>query len=397
MKTTKTDILILGGGIGGYEVYRSLAKRLKRNGINKKITLVDQNDYFAFIPLLHEVATGSIGAAHTTLSYPEMFSCTPHRFLQAQVNAIDPEKKEVVTSLGLLSYNTCIIALGNSVNYFGIPGADQFAAPIRTYSHALALQTKIHDALAKADQGPVTINIVGGGFTGVEIAGQIQDLVHKHRRIHTPAFSIQVNIIEGAKSILNTLPTRVQTTISRVLEKYGVRIFTGNKVARVTETDIFLENGVDIPSTLAIWSGGVKNIADSVLPSEYTEKGRVPTTPYLTHPKQTSLYAIGDIALVRGKGDSVVPQLGEAAHREGEYVADHIIAGIQKKNMRPFTFSSKGTLIPIGSQFGAAIIGPFTFFGTAAWWLRRFVYLMFVPGIKNKLHIMVDWALRRTP
>lgn len=395
MKTQKTDILILGGGLGGYEAYRDLEKLLRLKKIHKKITLIDKNDFFSFIPLIHEVAAGTIGENHNTVSIEELLCGTKHQFVQATVTAIDPTKKIVETSAGSFSYTFCIVALGSSVNYYGVNGAKEFSQPIRTQNDALALKQKLHDTFDTADEKPVTINIIGAGYTGIEIAGQIQDLARQIRRRRKPTHPIQVNIVDGAKTILGAMPEHVRNTIERVLRKHGIHIYTGSPVARVAEDTIYLENGTMIPSTLSIWSAGVLNIAETVLPKEYTEKGRLPTGPYLTHPNDESLYAIGDIACAKKKDGTLVPQLGEAAHLEGKYVALDIVNRIKKRKRFPFHFSSRGTLMPIGGNFGVAIIGPIILYGTIAWYLRRAVYLMFVPGWKNKLHILIDWALQR--
>lgn len=395
MKIKKTDILILGGGIGGYETYRSLAAQLAQSRINKKITLVDKNDYFTFVPLLHEVATGTIGANHTTIPLPELLKETPHTFIQASVQSIDPEKKKVTTDKEIITYDYCVVALGSTVNYFGIQGAEEHTLPVRTYTDALTLQKKIHAILDVSLTEPITINIIGGGFTGIEIAGQVHDIIKNFVKTHKAGRPIQLNIIEGMKTILGPLPPKVQTTITAVLTKWRVKIYTGRLVARVNPDAIILEDGTIIYNSLAIWSGGVKNVAEPLLPAGYTEKGRMLTTPYLTHPQNNSLYAVGDVALAKNSQGQPIPQLGEVAHKEGKYVAKHIVAKIKGKTVSPFIFSSKGTLIPVGSHFGAAIIGRFVFFGTLAWYLRRIVYLLFIPGWKNKWHIVTDWTLRK--
>lgn len=395
MKSKKTDIIILGGGIGGYETYRSLAARLASNNSTKKITLIDKNDYFTFVPLLHEVATDTISGAHTIIPLFELLKDTPHEFIQASVQFIDPDKKKVTTDKEIITYDYCVVALGSTVNYFGIQGAEKNTLPIRTYTDAMTLQKKIHSVLDISLTKPITINIIGGGFTGIEIAGQVHDVIKKFIKAHKNGRPIQLNIIEGMKTILGPLPPKVQTTISNVLTKWRVKIYTGKLVARVNPDAIVLEDGTVIHNSLAIWSGGVKNIAEPLLPPEYTEKGRVLTTSYLTHPKNDSLYAVGDVAIAKNSRGQPIPQLGEVAHKEGEYVAKHILAKIKGKTIAPFTFLSKGTLIPVGSRFGAAVIGRFVFFGTLAWYLRRIVYLLFIPEWKNRWPILADWILRR--
>ena len=174
----------------------------------------------------------------------------------------------------------------------------------------------------------------------------------------------------------------------------NVEIYLNSTVKKVTAEYLELANGEKIPSDMNIWTTGFANTAACYLDKDFCERERVPVTSRLQHQKFTHLYAVGDIALVVDpNNNSFYPQLGEAAHKEGQYVAKHIIADIQHKKISEFRFKSFGTIIPLGSWDAVAMIGPFTFYGPIAWWLRRTAYLLFFPGLLRKIKIAIDWTL----
>jgi NADH dehydrogenase len=173
-----------------------------------------------------------------------------------------------------------------------------------------------------------------------------------------------------------------------------VVIHTNFKIKEITARSVISVEGTNIMGDFIVWSAGVKNVANNFLNDSLCEKGMIPTNEFLQHKTISTLYAVGDIALSFNLGsDKPQPPLGEAAHKEGQYVAQHIVATIQQKKIKPFIFKSLGTLMPIGDWWGVAIIGPFTLFGKIAWWIRRTVYVLFMPGIIRKLKIIVDWTL----
>lgn len=178
MNQIKTDVVIVGAGIGGYETFRTLTKFLKRSHIKKQILIIDQNNYFTFTPMLHEVASGSIEPQHATLPLRELVYKTPHQFLKARVEKIDPERKIIFTSQGQITYEFCVVGLGSGVNYFNTKGAEEFCYGVRTLSKAIKLHEDIFQALENSSQEEIIFTIIGGGFTGVEVAGQFMHLVN---------------------------------------------------------------------------------------------------------------------------------------------------------------------------------------------------------------------------
>lgn len=390
----QTDILILGAGIGGYETFRSLAKTFKRRGIKKTITIVDKNNYFTFVPMLHEAAAGSIEPNHCAVPLRELVYKTPHTFFRAEVHHIDPKKHEVETSEGAISYDYCVVAMGSGVNYFGIPGATEHTYHVRSLEGAMHLHHDLIQLLEAPATKELNIVVVGGGFTGVEVAGQFCDLANKELRTLYPHVRARVHVIETDTLLLKTLPNRVRKKVTARLKKMRAVIHTGARAKKVTADAVFLDDGKEIQSDITIWTTGFQNIADLFLPKEYTDRGRIPVTTHLTHQNDDTLYAVGDIMfLLDPESEIAYPQLAEAAHREGMYVARHLARRIKGKKTGHFTFRPKGTLMPIGDWYGVAIVGPIIFFGRFAWWLRRTVYLLFMPGIVRKIKIVIDWTL----
>jgi len=397
MKTTqlKTDILILGAGIAGYETFRSLAKQLDRKGIHKHITIVDKNNFFTFVPMLHEVAAGAIEPTHCAIPLRELVHKTPHTFFRAEVQSVDPKTKTVQTSRGPISYEYCVVALGSTTNYFTIPGAGEHTYHVRSLDGAMKLH---HDFIEILENNPakrIDLVIVGGGYTGVEVAGQFSDFATKDIATLYPEHTVNVHIIETTELLLNRMPDKVRKRVTERIKKLGVIIHTGKRVIAVEKDAVILEGNKKIKSNLTIWTAGFLNIADKYLPKEYVQNGRMPVTQYLTHIADDSLYAIGDnMLLVDPTKDIPYPQLAEAAHHEGMYVARHIARRYKgKKKFKPFSFHAKGTLMPVGDWWGVMTIGKYVLFGRTAWWIRRNVYLFFLPGVLRKLKIAIDWTL----
>ncbi len=393
MKTINTDIVILGAGIGGYETFRCLNKQLKRAGINKKILLVDQNNYFTFTPLLHEVAFSSVKPQHATISIRELLYKTSHDFLKAKVLKVFPKKKLVKTDKNIISYDYCIVALGSKVNHFNIPGAQQFSHSVRTAKEALLLKKELINKLEDTRYKNIDINIIGGGYTGVEVATQILNLEKNEGSKLYPEKKINLSIIEAGDRLTKQLPKKAQDIIEKTLKKGNVKLLLNTRVTSVSEKLITFDK-TSIDTDITIWTAGCKNVADNFLLPEWTENSKIPVSKNLFHKKAKSLYAVGDIILFKdNKTGLIAPQLGEAAHQEGQYVAKHIVRTMQKKKTPPFKFTSHGMLIPVGDWYGIFILGNFVFAGRFAWWLRRTAYLLFLPGIIRKIQIATDWTL----
>ena len=394
MTKISTDILILGAGIGGYETYRSLNRLLAWYGIKKNITIVNEHNYFTFAPLLHEVASGSVEPSHCTFSLTELVYKTPHHFIRATVNKINAERRTVETSAGTIAYTYCIMALGSKVHFFNTPGAEKYAYTVRTLPKAMELRENLIDCLETKPK-KINLTVVGGGYSGVEVAGQMAYLrEHTVEKLY-PHTKLHIRIVEAAATVTPQLPLRAQRKITKRLKKLGVELLFNAKVARLEKDYVCLASGKSLPSDFSIWCTGIHNLADCYMHERDCKKNRLPVTKFLNHEHYPEFYGVGDIILGYNDGsDKPFPQLGEAAYKQGEYVARHIVAQLRDKSIEPFHFSSFGMLMPIGERYGVAIMGKFVFSGLSAWWLRRMAYILFMPGFLRKINLMIEWTLR---
>lgn len=389
----KTDIVILGAGIGGYEAFRTLNGILKRRGIGARITIVDQNNYFTFVPLLHEVATGSVESTHASIPLRELVYGTPHSFVNAKIEKLDRVKKQVHTSSGIIEYEYCVIALGSTVNYFKTLGAEKYAHHVRTLEDALYLKYALVRKLETCEGKAVNITVVGGGYTGVEVAGQYGTLKQGDIKKLYPNKSLNVRIIDPGKNILSNMKPGVQSRVKQRLEKLGVEFKLGCSVTEVGPESVTLNTGEKLVSEIVVWAAGFGNLGGNFVEESLCEKGRIKVDEYLRIVGDESCYAIGDIAFAGNSTGTPFPQLAEVAHKEGEYIAKHIVASLKNKKINRFVFHSKGQLMPVGDWFGVAVVGNITIYGRLAWWMRRTVYVLYMPGILRKLRIVLDWTV----
>ncbi len=398
MKTCdiKTDVVILGAGVGGYEAFRALARHLKLHKLKKNVTLIDRNNYFTFTPMLHEVAAGSILPTHAAVAIRELMYKTPYQFLKATVKKIDPKKKIVETSCGKVYYDYCITALGSVTNFFNTPGAETYAHDVRTLASALQLQRDFARKLDELDDdNEFYITVVGGGFTGVEVAGQFSDLVNEEIKKLYPNKTIHIQIVHAGNTLMQQASEGIQKRAEAKLKKERVTIYFNCRAKEVTKNSVILDNGNTLVSDLTIWTTGFKNIGPKYLDEAYCDNGRIPVNQFLQHQTFHSLYAVGDNALFYNVNDGqAVPQLGEVAHRAGRYAAKHIVSVMRDKPLHhPFHFKSHGTLMPIGDWYGIGQVGSFVFSGWLAWWMRRTVYLLYMPGFIRKVRVVFDWTM----
>lgn len=391
---THTNILILGGGIGGYQAYRALAKKIKRAGLKQTITVIDQNNYFTFTPMLHEVASGAIEPSHCAIPLRAIIN-TPHQFVRASVQNLNPQKNEVTTSAGIFTYDFVVVALGSAVNYFKTPGAAENTYNVRTLPAAMKLQKAIINILESC-QNEINFTIVGGSYTGVEVAGQLTHFAESDIRELYPEKKIVVNLIQAADSLVPILPIKTRQYIQKRLERKKVKIFLNSRATSVTKNSVTLADATVVNSDLIIWAAGFENIGVCYLSAEFCEQGRIPVNHYLQHQNFSNVYAVGDIMLAKDTAGLPYPQLGEAAHKEGDYVAKQIFSVLKaKKSPPPFKFKSAGTILPLGNWQAVAQIGPIFISGPFAWWLRRTAYILFIPGLARKFKVILDWTLHR--
>lgn len=385
---THTDIIILGMGIGGFETFVRLRKLLRRVGLKKTITIVDQNPYFIYTPLLHEVATGSVLPNHA--SFPLEKTTGDHdTFIQGKVAHIDPEKKIVRIGDNTISFDYCVVALGSTIQYYNIPHAEKHTYHVRTLQAATHLKQHLYETIER--KKTINIIVVGGGPTGVEVAGQFAYIKKREKDKQ-----VTITVIQSAPTLLPAYDLQMQQLAEKKLRKKGVNVLFGSSVQAVDDSSVTLENGTKIPSDITVWTAGFQNVGVCYLDDKFCLKERIVVDDHLTIPDHSSIYALGDIALAKDpKTGELYPQMAQVADVEADYVARHLVRTIRGKKNRPFGFRSRGDLIPIGAWDGIGQIAGITFTGPFAWWLRRTIHVLFMPGLAHKLKIIWHWTWYR--
>ena len=396
-------IVVLGAGFGGLTFCKSF------RAPNARITLVDRTNHHLFQPLLYQVATCALAATDVAQPIRAILSNRPDiTVLLDQATGFDLAQKKVLLEKSALDYDYLVLALGGHTGYFGHPEWEQFAPGLKTLDDALRLRSRILFAFEKAESeaDPVehdrlmTIVIVGGGPTGVELAGSFAELTRKvmnldFRRID-PAQS-HVMLLEGGPRILSHLPPDLSEKAKWQLIHLGVNVKTDTQVKSIREGIVELANGKIIKAGNVVWAAGVTSTPlTKKLGCELDRSGRVKVNPDLSLPSHPEIFAIGDMALVLDDNGQPVPGVSPAAMQMGKYVAKIIEAELNAGANPPprpsFKYWDKGTMATIGRSAAVAQIGKIKLSGYPAWLAWLFVHLIFLIGFRNRTAVLFQWA-----
>jgi NADH:ubiquinone reductase (H+-translocating) len=396
-------IVVLGAGFGGLTFCKNFCSPTVR------ITLVDRTNHHLFQPLLYQVATCALSATDVAQPIRGILSNRPDiTVLLDQATGFDLAQKKVFLEKSALAYDYLVLALGGHTGYFGHHEWEQFAPGLKTLDDALRLRSRILFAFEKAENetDPIehdrlmTIVIVGGGPTGVELAGSFAELTRKvmnldFRRID-PAQS-HVLLLEGGPRILSHLPPDLSEKAKWQLIHLGVNVKTDTQVKSIREGVVELANGKLIKAGNIVWAAGVTSTPlTKKLGCELDRSGRVKVNPDLSLPGHPEIFAIGDMALVLNSDGKPVPGVSPAAMQMGKYVAKIIEAalnaGANPPPRMPFKYWDKGTMATIGRSAAVAQIGKIKLAGYPAWLAWLFVHLIFLVGFRNRTAVLFQWA-----
>jgi len=402
-------ILILGGGFAGLATARKL-ERLLRPG-EADMTLVSRENYTLFTPMLPEIGSGNLETRHVVTPVRAQLRRT--HFVLADVRAIDLEAKTVTvehTIMGttqVLSYDQLVIGLGSVTSTFGLPGIAERSIPYKTLEDADRVRNHVIAMLELADvtSDPVmrkrylTFVFVGGGFTGVEAAGEMADFFRSTSRYYPgiEQSEIEVVLVEGGKKLLPDLQAGMGEYSATALERRGVRVMTESMVAGADEVGLQIKNGPTIATSTIVWSAGVKpSPVVSALAIGTGRGGSVVVDPDLSVPNHPGVWAIGDCAAVPdpdAPGKSY-PATAQHAIREGPVLASNIVARLRGEPTKLFRYRAMGMMASLGARRGVAgLQGRFLITGFLAWLLWRTYYLIRLPGLDRQLRVAFDWSL----
>src|SRR5436309_3600629 len=407
-KPQKKRIVILGGGFGGVYAAIHLEKLLTRQSA-VEICLVSRDNFFLFTPMLHEIAASDLEI--TNIVNPLRKLLRKVDVLVGDVNQIDLRTKRVLISRGYrkplqkLDYDHLVIALGSTTNFYDLPGLAELAVPMKSLRDAIQLRGQILRHLEEANsegdpaeqQSSLSFVVAGGGFAGVETVAALNDFVREALRFYPNLCEdmLRVMLVHSGPAILPELGESLGRYAEKVLARRGVEIRLKNRVKSVTESKVFLADGVSIPSRTLVWTAGtVPSPIISSLPCA-KERGRLLVNQFLRVTDWPNVWAVGDCAFVpdsRNPGKSH-PPTAQHAIREGKVVAQNIAAVLSGRPLKSFSFKTIGLLASIGRRMGVARIFGFNFSGFFAWWIWRTVYLSKLPGLDKKVRVAFDWTL----
>jgi NADH dehydrogenase len=407
-KSGKKRIVILGGGFGGVYAAIHLEKLLAHQSA-VEICLVSHDNFFLFTPMLHEIAASDLEI--TNIVNPLRKLLRKVEVLVGNVNQIDLPNKRVLISRGYrnhsqqLNYDHLVIALGSITNFYDLPGLAELAVTMKSLRDAIQLRAQILRYLEEANsecnlaerRSSLTFVVAGGGFAGVETVAAVNDFVREALPFYPNLCEdmLRVMLVHSGPAILPELGESLGRYTEKVLARRGVEIRLNTRVKSVTESKVFLADGVSIPSHTLVWTAGtVPSPIISSLPCA-KERGRLLVNQFLRVPDWPDVWAVGDCAFVpdiRNPGQSH-PPTAQHAIREGKVVAQNIAAAFSGRPLRSFSFKTIGLLASIGRRMGVARILGFNFSGFFAWWMWRTVYLSKLPGLDKKVRVAFDWTL----
>jgi len=403
MDNQTPHIVVLGAGFGGLTFCQSF------NHARAKVTLVDRQNHHLFQPLLYQVATAGLSAPEIAQPIRSILSDHPNvTVLLDNAADFDLTAKTVVLEKNTLNYDYLVLALGGVTSYFGHPEWEQFAPGLKSLDDAIRIRRQILLAFEKAETGPdlaehdrlMTVVVVGGGATGVELAGAFAELARHvlksdFRRIDPS--QARVILIEAGGRILAHLTPELSENARRQLERMGVEVRTNTKVRNITQGRVELDDGQTIDAENIVWAAGVSaSPLTRKLGVELDRAGRVKVAPDLSLPGHPEVFAIGDMALVLDDEARPVPGVSPAAMQMAKHVAriihDELAFGSQPSARPPFRYWDKGTMATIGRSAAVAKIGSLEFDGFLAWAAWLFVHLIFLIGFRNRLAVLLQWT-----
>ena len=388
----------MGAGFGGLQAAQSLAHS------GAKVILLDRNNYHTFVPLLYQVATAQLEPNLIALPIRTLLRRSPNvLFQQAEVKRIDFQSRCVETDSSAISYDYLVLATGSQSQFLGVPGAEQFAFPLRTLPQAIALQYHLLSCFERAAneldearrQALLTFAIVGGGATGVEMAGALVELVRGAlKRDYAALLKVQqvkILLLQSGDRLLPDLPAQLGHAACRRLRQLGIDVYLHTKVTRVLPDSLQLETGLILPTETVIWTAG---LSASYPPTSETletvAKHKLKVRRTLQLPNYPEVYAIGDAAYVEHNGKPLAGVAPEAL-QEGVAVARNICSQMQGKSPKPFRYFNKGRLAIIGCYSGVGKIAKMPLIGFLAWFMWLAVHLVYLPGFRNRLFVLLSW------
>jgi NADH dehydrogenase len=401
-------VVIVGGGFGGLYA----AKALRRAPV--ELTLLDRRNFHLFQPLLYQVATGGLSPANIAAPLRAVLKRQRNtRVLMGEAVGFDLPGRAVLLKDGShLPYDSLLVAAGATHHYFGHSEWEKFAPSLKTVEDATAMRRRILYAFEAAErlsdpaerQAWLTFVIVGGGPTGVELAGTVGEVAHSTLRNNFRAIdpaAARILLVEGLDRVLSTFPAKLSGKAAQALGRLGVTVLTGALVTDVRPDGVTLRRGgrtEEVRTHTVLWGAGVEAspLAKALARAsgaELDRAGRVVVGPDLTLPGHPEVFVIGDMANYPHQTGKPLPGVAQVAMQQGRYAAETIVGRLTGRSAGPFRYKDKGMLATIGRASAVADLGWLRLSGLAAWLVWVFVHILYLIEFENRVLVMVQWAV----
>lgn len=401
-KTKAKRVVIVGGGFGGLK----LANALRNSGM--QVVLVDKNNYHQFPPLIYQVASSGLEPNSISFPFRKIFRKRKNfYFRMAEARSIFPEKKILQTSIGKVEYDYLVFAAGTTTNFFGNKHLEDEAMPMKTLSEAMGLRNALLSNLERSitcateqERNELqNIVIVGGGATGVEIAGVLSEMKKYVLPADYPDMDsshLNIFLIEAGGRLLSGMSPKSSEAAEQFLRNMGVNVCLHKKVIDYRDHKVILEDGMEIPTRTFIWVSGVKASPIDNLPSECIGRGgRLKVDAYNRVEGMEDVFAIGDQCIMTADKDypNGHPQLAQVAIQQGKLLAENLkrMEKKKKKALKPFHYRNLGSMATVGRNRAVAEFKKVKTQGWIAWILWLVVHLRSILGVRNRISVMLNW------
>ena len=388
----KPRVVILGAGFGGLTAAKAMADIAH-------VTVVDRHNFQTFLPLLYQVSTAGLAADHVAHPIRGALRKTGIQFRMGSPISIDHKNRTIkLDSSEVLAFDQLIVALGSVTADFSIPGVAQYALGMKSVSEALAIRAEVmrrfEDLCRFEDDTSFSISVVGGGPTGVEMAGAFAELVRgplKNDQAHAAAH-IRINLIEAGPRVLPMFSEKLSARAKKDLEKLGVNVLLNTAVAELKSRSIIVKDGNEIASEVTIWAAGVKGEPAGGLLNLPLVSSRIDVDQSLQVKNYPGIFAIGDISGFVGKDGRFLPMVAPVAMQQGRFIAKQIKRLADGKALEAFKYIDKGSMATIGRHKAIVEVKNFRMAGIPAWYAWLWLHLFYLLGGRNKIGTMADWT-----
>jgi NADH dehydrogenase len=390
--SNRPRVVILGAGFGGLTAAKALAK-------DADVTVVDRHNFQTFLPLLYQVATAGLAADHVAHPVRGALRKSGVKFRMGSPISVDHKNKSVkLDSSEVLEFDHLVVALGSATADFGVAGVNEHALGMKSVHEAIGIRAEVmrrfEDLCRFEDQTRLSLSVVGGGPTGVEMAGALAELKRgplKNDEANA-AEHIDIYLIEAGPRILPMFSEKLSARAKKDLEKLGVKVLLNTAVQEVKPRQILIKGGTSIPSEVTIWAAGVKGEPTGGLLNLPLEGTRISVTQNLQVNHYPHIWAIGDISSAKGADGGFLPMVAPVAMQQGRWVAKQIMRAARGQALQDFKYLDKGSMATIGRHKAVVQFKGIQITGIPAWYAWLWLHLFYLLGGRNKIGTIADWT-----